>query len=135
MHLFLYEVFNRDGLPVPEVLCYDDACHLLMYLYNRATRANQFGYSKFAYWLLYQKTVKIVCDRFHFPNHTSEWCKAHVDPAKVTVPGFEWANTQAGEEAFAWLARSKHMFRGMNEARFLFIMLRLAHLRNRQLCM
>jgi hypothetical protein len=66
---------------------------------------------------------------------TSEWCKKNVDPAKVTVPGFDKANTQAGEEAFSWLARAKHMFRHMNEARFLFIMLRLAHLRNRQLSM
>ena len=44
------------------------------------------------------------------------------------------ANTQAAEQCFAWLAGSKKQFRHMNEARFLFYMLRLAHLRNKQLC-
>ena len=37
-------------------------------------------------------------------------------------------------QSFAWLARSKHLFRHMNEARFNFIMLRLMELRNRHLC-
>lgn len=36
-------------------------------------------------------------------------------------------------QSFAWLARSKHIFRHMNEARFLFTMLRLMELRNRWL--
>ena len=57
--LFLYEVYARDKLPVPKVLCYDDACHLLQFLRNRCLRAAEFGYSKFAYWLLYVKTVKV----------------------------------------------------------------------------
>ena len=64
----------------------------------------------------------------------SAWCKANVDPAKCRVPGFDKANTEAAEIAFAWLARSKHILRNRNEARFLFFILRLAELRNRQLC-
>jgi len=36
-------------------------------------------------------------------------------------------------QAFAWLARSKHIFRHMNEARFVFTILRLLELRNRDL--
>ena len=62
------------------------------------------------------------------------WCKANVDPAKCKVEGFDKANTEAAEIAFAWLARSKHILRGRNEARFLFFILRTAELRNRQLC-
>ena len=42
-------------------------------------------------------------------------------------------NTEACEQSFAWLARSKHVFRRMNQARFLFTMLRQMELRNRYL--
>ena len=34
-------------------------------------------------------------------------------------------------QAFAWLARSKHVFRHMTEAHFMFVMLRLMKLRNK----
>ena len=34
-------------------------------------------------------------------------------------------------QSFAWLARSKHLFRTMNESRYLFVQLRLMELRNR----
>lgn len=77
--------------------------------------------------------MEIFCDRFHFPNHKSLWCKRNVNPKDCTVPGFEKANTQSAEQAFAWLAQSKKVLRHMNEARFLFYMLRMAHLRNMQL--
>ena len=40
-------------------------------------------------------------------------------------------NTEVAEQGFAWLARSKHVFRTMNESRFLFTILRLMHMRNR----
>lgn len=80
------------------------------------------------------KGMEIACDRFHFPNHKSDWCKKNVDPSKVKVPGFEKSNTEAAEQAFAWLAGAKSCVRHMNEARFLFFILRLVHLRNVQLC-
>lgn len=99
VHLFLYEVFFRDGLPVPKVLCYDDACHLLLYLRNRSGDHEKYGYSKFAWWLLYHKAVKVVCDRFHFPNHKNNpFCKANVDPEKCKELGPR-TNTEAAEEA------------------------------------
>ena len=32
--------------------------------------------AQFAYWLLYHQTVKICCDKFHFPNHANnKFCK------------------------------------------------------------
>eukprot|EP00966_Prymnesium_polylepis_P109004 2522519-Prymnesium_polylepis.1 len=69
MHLFLFDVHFRHMLPVPEVLEYDDACHLGMFLTNRM---GPFGYSLVAHLLLF---VKKLCDRFHWRNHTGEWCK------------------------------------------------------------
>ena len=80
------------------------------------------------------KRIVIVCDRFHFRNHIAAWCKANVNPFNCKVPGFEKANTEAAEQAFAWLARSKHLFRRMNEARFFFYLLHMMHLRNVWLC-
>ena len=159
VHLFLYEVFFRDKLLVPKVLCYDDACPLLLYLRNRAGESQKYGYSKFAWWLLYHKAVKVVCDRFHFPNHKNNaFCKANVDPAKCTELGPR-TNTEAAEEArrhaaapapalalardascaaapaqaFAWMARSKHIYKNMGQGRFMFVMLRMIELRNRWL--
>lgn len=125
LHYFLFEAYHKNGITKPKVLVYDDACHLLKFLQNRPN-------SILCRALL--RGMEICCDRFHFPNHKSAWCKANVDPGKVDVPGFDKANTQAAEEAFAWLARSKHIFPNMNEAHFLFFMLRIAHLRNVQLC-
>ena len=43
-----------------------------------------------------------------------------MNPAKCKVKGFDKANTEAAEIAFAWLARAKHILRGRNEARFLY---------------
>jgi len=50
------------------------------------------------------------------------------------VPGFDEANTQACEEAFSWLAGAKSSLRNMNGARFNFFILRIIHLRNKELC-
>jgi len=128
---FMYEAYYVNQIPRPLVWAYDDACHLKKYCINRL------NVGWFLCWLLSSEngpTRCIVCDRFHFPNHKSDWCKKNVDPSKCKVPGFDKANTQAAEQCFAWLAGSKKQFRHMNEARFLFYMLRLAHLRNKQLC-
>mmetsp|Transcript_40269 Transcript_40269/g.127051 ORF Transcript_40269/g.127051 Transcript_40269/m.127051 type:complete len:138 (+) Transcript_40269:126-539(+) len=69
--------------------------------------------------------------RFHFPNHVdTKFCAKYVDPSKCPELGPR-TNTEAAEQAFAFLARSKHIFRHMNEARFTFTILRLLELRNR----
>ena len=70
-------------------------------------------------------------------NHKkkNEFCRTITNPytsfnaAKLG----ERANTEAAEFTFSWLARSKHVFNGMNQARFLFTMLRQMELRNRYL--
>ena len=132
VHDFLYEAYMVDEIRKPRVLGYDDACHLKKFMLLRKDS------SSFVKWLF---TVDpdtghmfdIRCDRFHFRNHTSEWCKANVDPAKCKVPGFEKVNTSAAEEAFSFLSGAKHTMRHMNAARFNFFALRLMHLRNLQL--
>ena len=109
---------------------YDDACHLKKFLQLRLKT------SWFVLWLfnLSPGIMQVVCDFFHFPNHKSDWCKKNVDLSKCKVPNFGKSNTQCAEQSFAWLAGSKKQFRHMGEARFLFFMLRMAHLRNKQLC-
>ena len=78
VHRFLKKVFFKWKLPVPKVLAYDDACHLLRFLRNRAgERKHQYGYSDFAWWLLHYKKVKLVVDRFHFKNHKALFCKRY----------------------------------------------------------
>ena len=125
VHLFLYQVFIEAGLPPPAVLAYDDGCHLSMYLLNRLGR---FGRSVLAVYLLVYHKVKIVVDKFHWKNHTGIFCKRNNDPYEC--PDIVGRRTERAEETFSWLARSKHLYRSMNEARFLFTMLRMMHHRN-----
>ena len=124
VHLFLLELFAKHEVPLPTVLAYDDACHLLKFL-KGAKRCS----SRFTAWLLAK--VKFVVDRFHWPNHKDEkFCALNVNPKKCAELGPS-TNTEAAEESFAWLARSKHLFRTMNESRYIFVQLRLMELRNR----
>ena len=127
VHLFLHTLFFSYRLPPPDVLVYDDACHLAMYLLNRLGR---FGKSILAVWLVKVVKVALCVDRFHWRNHTGAFCKRNVNPKKCRALGPR-SNTEAAEITFSWLARMKHIFKGMNEARFMFTMLRLFHLRNK----
>ena len=54
-------------------------------------------------------------------------------PCARPVPNANTPASSLPSQSFAWLARSKHLFRHMNEARFNFIMLRMMELRNRHL--
>ena len=120
----MLELFSKHGVPPPTVLAYDDACHLLKFLQS-AKRCS----SAFTSWLLAK--VKFVVDRFHWPNHKDEkFCALWVNPSKCSELGPK-TNTEAAEESFAWLARSKHLFRTMNESRYIFVQLRMMELRNR----
>ena len=90
----MYTTYN---VPLPKVVAYDDGCHLLKFLKNRADPCGgNYGYSKFAHWLL--TFVLIVVDRFHFPNHVDEkFCKVHCDPFKCKKLGPR-TNTEAAEQ-------------------------------------
>ena len=110
--LAMLDVFaNPDfALPLPDVIAYDDACHLLKFLQGKRDKGSTFA------GLLLRK-ITFVVDRFHFRNHVSPWCKLYVNPKKAEDDGFlaKETNTEAAESSFAWLARSKHIFRKMNE--------------------
>ena len=74
---------------------------------------------------------------FYWKNHKgarepASYCGKNCNPKKCAALS-DKMNTEAAEQAFAWLARSKHVFRHMNEARFMYVMLRLMTLRNRHL--
>ena len=59
-----------------ETICYDDACHLKRYAEKRShlpatsTRV---------------AAMEIVCDRFHFGNHTDTWCRKNCNPYNSDV--------------------------------------------------
>ena len=125
VHLFLYMAFFLHSLEPPEVLAYDDACHLSMYLLNRLGR---FGRSVLAVYLIIKCKIHIVVDKFHWKNHTGKFCKKNNNPYKCKqVRG---NRTERCEETFQWLAGSKRLYRHMNEAHFMFTMLRMMHHRN-----
>lgn len=126
VHTFLFAVFFIHGVQPPEVLAYDDACHLLRWWQLRA------HLSIFIRWLLSHKKVQLVVDRFHFKNHVGKFCKQWVDPAKCAALGPK-TQTEAAEQSFSWLARSKHTLRHMTEGRFQFMVLHLMEQRNQWL--
>lgn len=112
-----------NGVMPPAVLAYDDACHLLKFWQLRT------GISTFVSWLLSVRKLKLVVDRFHFKNHVGAFCKRWVDPSKCAELS-ESTQTEAAEQSFSWLARSKHMFRKMSQGRFRFMLLHMLHERN-----
>ncbi|CAH3152599.1 unnamed protein product [Porites lobata] len=62
-------------------------------------------------------TMNMVCDRFHFANHTDKWCKKKCNRYKT-------ANLVC-EQLFSWLSRFSHITKHVNRWRFLFLMLYL----------
>lgn len=69
VHLFLFSIFFLHKVDPPEVLAYDDGCHLLRFWQLRV------AISSFVKWLLTYKLLQVVVDRFHFRNHVGK-CKA-----------------------------------------------------------
>ena len=60
-----------------DVLCYDDACHFKKrYAQNPVRKDARYIARKMA-------TMDMVCDRFHFVNHTDKWNKKNCNPYKT----------------------------------------------------
>ena len=123
VHLFLFAVFFIAKVPPPKVLAYDDACHLLKFWQLREAK------SAFVQWLFHHQKMQLVVDRFHFRNHDAPFCRKWVDPSKCNALHHN-TQTEAAEQSFSWLARSKHMFCSMNEGAFQFMMIHLLSMRN-----
>ena len=74
------------------------------------------GFRVLGLWLGVVHTLRLLPrDR----NHKAPYCKQHVNPEDAEIAGLlsRDDNTQATEEAFSWLARSKHVFRTMHRVR------------------
>ena len=56
-----------------DTICYDDACHLKRFACNPVS-------SSLSGTAVDIASKEIVCDRFHFKNHTDAWCKKHCNP-------------------------------------------------------
>lgn len=54
-------------------ICYDDACHLKRFSQN-PTRSTK---TPLAVKL---SKMEMLCDKFHFRNHTDTWCKKNCNP-------------------------------------------------------
>ena len=124
VHAFFYAIMYLHHVAPPKVIAYDDACHLLRFWQLREAK------STFVSWVL--NSLELVVDRFHFRNHVGKFCKQWVDPSKCEALSDD-SQTEAAEQSFSWLARSKHMFRGMSKGRFQFMLLHLLHERNQYL--
>lgn len=96
------------------IICYDDACHLKKFAQN-PVRSDLTEIAKKI------KEMSLVCDKFHFRNHTDRWCKTNCNP--FTSTDLENVNTEVCEQLFSWLSRFAHITKHMNRWRFLFLML------------
>ena len=63
-----------------DALCCDDACHLESYGQNPVRKDASDTTRKMA-------TMNMVCDRFHFANHTDKWCKKKCNRYKTANLG------------------------------------------------
>ncbi|CAF1413648.1 unnamed protein product [Adineta ricciae] len=96
---------------VPDVLIYDDACHLKRFVQNK----NNFIQETPANQRISQ--LQIFCDKLHYRNHTDPWCRKHTNPRKHPIANS--TNTEVCEQIFSWLAQYKNIVRGFDESTFL----------------
>ena len=106
----------------PDVLVYDDACHLRRFVQNKnnfvqVTPANE----KIS-------NLEIVCDKLHYRNHTDPWCREHTNPYKHPIANE--TNTEICEQIFSWLAQYKNIVRGFDESTFLIYICLICDLYN-----
>ena len=106
----------------PDILIYDDACHLKLFIENSSnfvqiTRASQ-----------KLEKMRILCDKLHYQNHVDPWCRRNTNPYKDPIANT--TNTEICEQIFAWLAQYKNIVRGFNESTFLIYICLLCDLFN-----
>lgn len=107
------------GLPFPMAACYDDACHLVLFLMRRQAMSPLTAILSAVDW---------VIDRFHFVNHTDNWCKKNLNANHRPV--YDDACTECCEGFFSWLNIHGSHLRHSSSNRFGMWTLILCHLRN-----
>jgi hypothetical protein len=119
-NFLLYMHRNVDNFP--NILIYDDACHLKLFIRN----STNFIHNTPAKQKIEQ--MKVFCDKLHYRNHIDPWCRKHTNP--YTDPVVKDTNTEICEQIFAWLAQYKNVLRGCNESTFLIYLCLLCDLYN-----
>lgn len=106
--------FIEETSERPEIIVYDDACHLSKYIQNSNLFIRKSERAKIL------SNCIIVCDRFHFLTHVDKWCQKNCNPD--LIPELEDVNTSVCEETNLWFGRFKHAFKHMNYQRFHFLL-------------
>ncbi|XP_076101176.1 uncharacterized protein LOC143070960 [Mytilus galloprovincialis] len=111
----------KELLHFPNLLAYDDACHLKKFIIN-PVRINKSQYSQFL------ATLRIVVDKMHFANHVDKWCRRNVNP--YTDDQFNNINTEACEQTFQFVAKYKYTTKHMSHGKYNLFMLKLSEMFN-----
>jgi hypothetical protein len=107
---------------IPDILIYDDACHLKRFVRNKNSFAQETSANKRIVGL------EILCDKLHYRNHIDPWCRKNTNPYKNSVANS--TNTEVCEQIFSWLARYKNIVRGFDESTFLIYICLICDLYN-----
>ena len=129
MMLSLFELINW----VPQLLGYDDACHLYLFVHNSARYAchTHLNSDFRTVWARIKESTHFFIDRFHFSNHVDAWCQQNMSPFRDEVKQrLEGCNTEICEQTFKWLAKYKYSSIGMGRLRFNWFVLRMCELHN-----
>ena len=108
-----------SSLPNPsdtKVALYDDGCHLKLSVDKRKPNYP------------YLSNVDIKIDRFHYKNHKNKWCRENMNPD--SSKNLKNVNTEAMEQAFAWLKGYAPSLRYMKRVNFVFVILDMIDRRN-----
>ena len=108
-------------LTFPNLLAYDDACHLKKFISN-PVRANTTEYAEFF------AALRIVVDKMHFVNHVDKWCRSNVNP--YTDELFKNINTEACEQTFQFIAKFKYATKHMSYGKYNLFMLKVSDMFN-----
>lgn len=113
VYAHLHELLQKPSMDSIESICYDDACHLKKFAQNPVRSSLTEISERLA-------TMEMVCDKFHFKNHTDSWCKRNCNPYDSSI--LQNVNTEVCEQLFSWLSKFAPITKHMNRWRFMFLM-------------
>ncbi|CAF1231773.1 unnamed protein product [Didymodactylos carnosus] len=93
VYQFKANIFDGREDLLPNVVCYDDACHLRRFSWN--TKRNLKHETKPSQKLA---QMDFTIDKFHIKNHKEPWCLKHMDPYQHPV--VSTVNTGVYHESF-----------------------------------
>lgn len=105
----------------PNLLAYDDACHLKRFVSN-PIRADKTEVSRLL------ASIRMVVDKMHFANHVDKWCRRNVNPYTDDI--FKDINTEACEQTFHFIAKYKYATKHMSYAKYNIFMLTVCDMYN-----